>query len=184
MKKFLLLAVFFGLTASMFSKSIAGKEFPDNLKIGKYNLVFNGGGVIKKFLFKVYAIGLFTESKTSDANAILNNKPYAIRIHFIHNGVTDDKIKEAWKEGFHKSTGGNVAPLQKEFETFMSYFKGTYNENDTYQFEYVPGEGTKIIINWKVQGVIPGAGFAKALAGIWIGSDPRDNDVKNDMLGK
>jgi hypothetical protein len=172
------------LSINLNSKDFGGKNFPDKLQLGNYNLVLNGGGVIKKLLFKVYAIGLFSESQNPDPNQLINGKPWAVRMHFIYDGVSDEKIKNGWTEGLTKTTGGNLNSIKKEYDTFMSYFKGEYKENDTFQFEYIPGEGTKVVINWKLAGIIPGQNFAKALLSIWIGSEPRDKDVKNQLLGK
>jgi hypothetical protein len=44
--------------------------------------------------------------------------------------------------------------------------------------------GTKIYKNSELKGTIPGLEFKKALFAIWLGSNPAQESLKNDMLGK
>lgn len=186
MKSLLVLLVVMGL---LFVRLDAAEEsdvkLPDKMKLGDKELVYNGAGTITKFFFKVYVIALYVEKKTNDANYLLNKDvPYIIYMHFKRDGIGSDKIIDAWNEGFEKSTGGKTDKIKDKIKEFNSWFDGIeMNENDTYRFEYLPGTGTKVYINNKYKGNIPGFAFKKALLGIWLGSDPRDDDVKEEMLG-
>lgn len=168
------------------SKEVGGINMPDNLKSGNENLVLNGAGVVKKFLFKVYAIGLYLDKKNNNAGSILSQeKNMTIRMHFLRGGISDDKIIDGWNTGFKKATGGKLDPIKNEITTFNGWFKGMeVAENGSFVFEYIPSEGTKVYINGKLKGTIKGSAFKKALFGIWIGNDPRDEGVKESMLGK
>ncbi len=169
----------------VFAKNIGGAEMPDKLMLESTNLTLNGGGVIKKFFLKVYAIGLYLENKSGDANSILNSdKPYIIRMHFLRGGITSDKINDSWKEGFGKATGNNTASIQNEINKFIAIFNFEIQDNNIFQFEYKPGAGTKVFVNNSLKGTISGFAFKKALLGIWLGAKPRDEDVKEAMLGK
>ena len=171
--------------SSLFSREIKGINVPENLKMGNENLVLNGAGVIKKFLFKVYIIGLYLDKKNQDENQLLNqDKSYILRLHFVRNGISAEKIVESWNTGFGKATGGKTDPIKNEISQFNSFFNFEVNENDIFQFEYKPGSGTKVIINNKQKGIIGGFAFRKALLGIWLGKDPRDEGVKEKLLGK
>ncbi|MCX6155540.1 MAG: chalcone isomerase family protein [Candidatus Kapabacteria bacterium] len=184
MKKYFTILLFLCFSFAA-GKNIGGITLPETLKSDGQNLSLNGCGIITKFFLKVYAIGIYLEAKSGDENAILNaDKPYTIRMHFLRSGISADKINDAWKEGFEKATGGNTGQIQKEIAQFKSYFNFEINENMIFQFEYKPGVGTKIYINDKLNGVIPGFAFKRALIGIWIGSDPRDKGVKKELLGK
>ena len=181
---FVLIFVLISSTAAS-AKEIAGINMPDNLKLDNKTLVLNGTGVIKKFLFKVYAIGLYLEKKSSDENELLNqDKPYIIRLHFVRDDIPAENIIEAWNAGFEKSTDKKITPIKKEIEQFNSYFTETIRENNVFQFEYIPGTGTRVLINNQLKGTIPGWQFKKALLSIWIGKNPRDSGVKDDLLDK
>ena len=186
MKTFLVL-ILFGLISSayLYAYEESGIDLPATKKLGDKTLVFNGAGTIKKFFFKIYVIALYVENKTHDANYLLNKDvPYIIYMHFKHNGISDEKIINAWNEGFEKATGHNTSKIKNEIQKFDNFFKGIEtNEGDTYRFEYLPGTGTKVYINNKYKGNIPGFAFKRALLGIWLGKDPRDDDVKEELLG-
>lgn len=184
MKKCLIIALLliFGLSSS--AKEIGGKKLPDNLTINNANLILNGAGVIKKFFFKVYAIGLYLDKKSKDPKQILSDdKTMAIRMHFIRDGINRDKIVDAWQDGFEKNSKQLQDKLKSRFDKFCSFFSDEVKENDIFQFEYLPGTGTKILINGQQKGIIEGNDFKKMLFGIWLGEDPRDDDVKDEMLG-
>jgi hypothetical protein len=159
---------------------------PDNLKSGSDNLTLNGAGVIKKMFFKVYVIGLYLDKVSKDENVLLNqDKPYIIRMHFVRDGISADKIIEAWNTGFGKATGGKTDNIKNEIKQFNAFFEGNeIKENYIFQFDYKPGAGVRVYINGKMKGTIGGFNFRKALLGIWLGADPRDSGVKDDMLGK
>jgi len=141
-----------------------GITLPATKKLGDKTLVYNGAGTIKKFFFKIYVIALYVEKKTSDANYLLNKDvPYIIYMHFRHNGISDEKIIDAWNEGFKKATNGKTDKIKQQIAQFDGYFKG--------------------YINNKYKGTVKGFNFKRALLGIWLGNDPRDDDVKEEMLG-
>ena len=155
------------------------------MKIENETLVLNGAGVVTKLIFKVYAIGLYLDSKTSDLNTIMNSdKSYIIRMHFVRT-IGRDKMIESMNTGFYKSTNGKPESLKKEISQLNSFFtESELKENDILQFEYKPGTGTKITLNGKLKGLIPGYPFKRALMGIWMGDQPRQESVKKELMGK
>ena len=184
-KGFFLLIILLILTSFAISKEISGIDMPETLKSGNVSLTLNGAGIIKKLIFKVYAIGMFFETKSSDANAIMyQDKPYIIRMHFLRT-IGRDKMVESMNTGFYKSTGGKPETLKKEIDQLNTFFsEKELKEDQILQFEYIPGTGTKITLDGKLKGNIPGFPFKRALIGIWLGSDPRDESVKQKLLGK
>ena len=181
----MLLLILILATFYMTSKEVGGKNLSDNLKIENNSLFLNGAGVIKKFFFKIYAIGLYLPSKSNDSKNILKtDKAMSLKLHFIRNDIDVSKIQESWDEGFKKSTGGNTAGLNNEIKQFKSCFTNNIKEDDTFQFDYLPGSGTKIYVNKQLKATITGVNFKSALFGIWLGDDPRDDGVKDKLLGK
>ena len=182
---FILLLIIALASTIMISKDTGGKNLPDNIKIENNNLVLNGAGVIKKFFFKIYAIGLYLPEKSNDPKKILKaDKAMSLKMHFIRNDIDVAKILEGWDEGFKKSTGNNISAIKNEINTFKSCFKNNIKEDDTFQYDYIPGTGTRIYINNQLKATITGMNFKAALFGIWLGEDPRDDGVKDKLLGK
>ena len=53
---------------------------------------------------------------------------------------------------------------------------------DRYALTYIPGQGTELALNNKPLITIEGADFASAYFGIWLGRDPIDSGLKQQLL--
>jgi hypothetical protein len=173
------------MTAPAPAKEIGGVNLPDTLPAGKEQLVLNGVGLRTKMFIKVYAGGLYLRKKDNDAQKIINaDEPMAIRLHFVYDGVSHEKLIEAWNEGFVNATGGNLAPLKESIEKFNSFFTEEARKGNIYDIIYAPGEGVSVIIKGKLLGTIKGLDFKKSVFAIWLGDKPADNSLKQGMLGR
>src|SRR5574340_908368 len=84
------------MTAPVQAKEIGGVNLPDTLPAGKEQLILNGAGLRTKFFIKVYAGGLYLKKKETDARKIIAaDEPMAIRMQFIYDGVSREKIGRA-----------------------------------------------------------------------------------------
>ena len=168
-----------------YSLEIGGSVLPDSLVAGNERLILNGGGLRKKFFFKIYAGGLYLAEKSSDAKQIIQaNAPMAIRMHFIYDGVSADKLIEAWNEGFSAATGGKTGSLQGSIDKFNGFFTQEAKQGDVYDIIYTPEEGTRVYIKDRLMGVIPGLDFKQAVFAVWLGEEPADQNLKQGMLGR
>ncbi|MDI6795798.1 MAG: chalcone isomerase family protein [Desulfatibacillaceae bacterium] len=189
MKKMLVLACCFLLFAAPASaRSLGGVELPETLDADGVTLNINGADVRKKFKFvSVYAGGLYLAQKASDATAIINaDEPMAIAMAWIRGNTPKADVAEAWKEGFGRATGGNLASINDGFERFLAFFPEKYEKNDLFVFAYTPERGTALIYNGVEKDVIEGMEFKKALFGNWLGENPGDSSLENlkrKMLG-
>ena len=173
------------MTAPAPAKEIGGVNLSDTLPAGKEQLVLNGAGLRTKMFIKVYAGGLYLRKKDSDAQKIINaDEPMAIRLHFVYDGVSHEKLIEAWNEGFVNATGGNLAPLKESIDRFNSFFTEEARKGNIYDIIYSPGEGVSVIIKGKLLGIIQGLDFKKSVFAIWLGDKPADNSLKQGMLGR
>jgi hypothetical protein len=173
------------MTAPASAKEIGGVNFPDALPAGNEQLVLNGAGLRTKMFIKVYAGGLYLRKKDNDAQKIINaDEPMVIRLHFVYDGVSQDKLIEAWNEGFANATGGNLAPQKESINKFNSFFTEEARKGNIYDIIYTPGEGISVIIKGKLLGTIKGLDFKKSVFGIWLGDKPADNSLKQGLLGR
>lgn len=167
-----------------YAAEIGGVNLPETLVAGNETLTLNGAGLRKKFFLKVYAGGLYLTEKSTDAKQVLQaNVPMAIRMHFIYDGVSAEKLIDAWNEGFSAATHGKTGPLQEEINKFNSFFTEEAKEGDIYDIIYTPEEGTRVYIKDRLMGVIPGLDFKQAVFAIWLGEKPADGGLKEGMLG-
>ncbi len=166
---------------------IGGVELPKSMKIGAKTLLLNGAGLRTKTILaiKIYAGGLYLEKKNSDPDDIISaDRPMAIKMNFIYNGVSAKKIVNTWNEGFEKYSPRLSGSLQEKVNKFNSFFTEEVNRGDTFDIIYLPGKGVAVHVKGELKGVVEGLEFKKALFSIWLGSDPCDKGLKAGMLGE
>ena len=166
-----------------YAAETGGVTLSETLVAGNETLSLNGAGLRKKFFIKVYAGGLYLTEKSADAEQIIQaNAPMAIRMHFIYDGVSAEKLIDTWNEGFSAATGGKTGSLQEKIDKFNSFFIEEAKKGDVYDIIYTPGEGARVYIKDRLMGVIPGLDFKQALFAIWLGEKPADEGLKEGML--
>lgn len=165
--------------------TLNGVTLPAKLSYESQNLSLNGGGIRTKLIFKLYTAGLYLESKSSDGAAILKaDKPMAIRMVITSNKINSSNMSEAIEEGFSKSTGGKVAPIQSKMDELVKTFsKDPIEVGNIFDLVYVPGEGVKSYKNGELKTTIKGLDFKQALFGIWLSENPIQSGLKNNLLG-
>lgn len=174
------------LAVSMFdtgalARELAGVTLPDTLKSGEMTLKLNGLGLRKKSVVKVYVGGLYLESPSKDAGAILAaDQAKAIRMHFLRD-LAKTQLVEAFQTGFEanaKDKTGQKAAFDK-----MLALVPDVKEGDTLTFTYLPGKGTTLQVGSKELGVFAGKGFGDAVFSIFLGPKPPSEALQKGMLG-
>jgi hypothetical protein len=167
-------------TAALASE-LSGVTLPDTLQAGDKTLKLNGLGLRKKAVFKVYVGGLYLESPSKDANAILAaDQAKAIRMHFLRD-LTKAQLVEAFQEGFDANVKDGT-PQKAAFDRMLALVPDV-KEGSTMTFTYLPGKGTTLSAGNKELGVFEGKGFADAVFAIWLGPKPPSDDLKKGLLG-
>ena len=166
---------------------VEGVNIPDKISLDTTSLFLNGTGVRNKFHLKVYVAALYLPSKSNNPEEIMNkNEPQAIVLHITSILMTSGNMSKYISEGFYRSTGGKVAPIQKQIDLALSIFNAEpVSKFDKFELFYLPEEnGVKAYKNGKFLSFIPGGlEFKKAMLGIWLSNDPVDEDLKIGILG-
>ncbi len=165
------------------AKTVKGVHVPDTFKAGGTSLVLNGTGMRTKFGFDIYIGALYLTSKRSDGAAIAADEPMAVRLHIVSGLITPERMEENTRDGFMKSTGGNIAPFRAGMETFIGTFKDGIKVGDRYDLVYLPGKGTQVYKNGVPRSRVEGLAFKRALFGIWIGPRSIHEGLRKGMLG-
>lgn len=188
MKKFKTLSILFLsiLTSSIFAQTIiSGVSLPDLRTVQGEKLLLNGAGLREKLWIDLYVGALYVQTKTSDANKIINaDEAMAINLNIVSGLINSENMIEAVEEGFEKSTNGNQDKYSEQITAFISAFKDPIVDGNEFVIAYIPGTGVVIIKNKKVIKTIRGLEFKKVLFGIWLGEKPADKKLKNGMLAK
>jgi len=179
------LLVLLFLVTSASALEIGGVKLPDSVKVAGETLSLNGAGLRTKLFFKIYAGGLYLTAPCRHAATVINaDEPMRVRMHFIYDGVSAEKLQEGWKDGFALTAPDADENLQQGMAAFIDLFNEAADENDVYDIDWLPGKGVEVSFNGNLQGVISGLDFKKALFAIWLGNKPVDADLKEGMLGQ
>lgn len=181
-------AVILAFAGACGAASVGDVSFPDSITISNDlpALTLNGAGMRKKFIIKVYAGALYLPSKSSDPDAISSMAgPKRVLMHFVYDGVSGDKLIEAWREGFQKNLSRSLYDAMKpRLDQFCSMFTLEMKKGDEIALDMAPGKGTMVYIKGRLIGTIEGDDFYNnALLRVWLGPEPPDEGIKRGMLG-
>ncbi len=161
---------------------LAGVHIPDSATVGGKKIVLNGMGLREKFFIDVYVGALYLPSRTNNAQqAISQDVPKRIVMHFIYDQVTAAQLNEVWREGFGSAPGG--ATHKASVDKLCSWM-ATVTSGDEIILDYAPGSGTTVTVKGAKKGTIPGADFMKVLWSVYLGPVPPTEKLKKGMLGR
>ena len=163
--------------------TLAGVTLPDKVDVAGQALVLDGMGLRKVFFIKVYVAGLYLPAKERVAAKVLAaDTPRRMAFHFLH-GVSAKQMCEAWEEGLAANTPAAPAEVEAGFRTLCTYMEEIPSGNEMV-LTYLPGQGTRVEVNGKAKGTLPGKPTADAVLATWIGPRPAPGeDFKRAVLG-
>lgn len=166
------------------TKLVAGVSVPLQTTVENTTLYLNGAGIREKWWIDLYVGALYVPQVTRNAQLLIQqDKPMIMRLHIVSSLVTRDRMMESIEEGFQKALDGNTGPYQKRIEQLKSFFTKELHKNDVVELRYLPKVGVKVFLNETYLGTISGLDFKQALFSIWLGDNPVDEDLKQNLLG-
>lgn len=165
-----------------------GVRFDDKLALGGRELLANGAGVRRKFVFDVYAIALYLPARASTAEAVLAQPaPRRIAIRLLRDVAAGDFV-----DALRKGLRDNLAPaemtaLGPQIEQFAQTLlaAGEVKKGSAVDLDHLPGSGTRVTLGGQVRGRdIAGDAFFNGLLAVWLGGKPVQDDLKNRLLGR
>ncbi len=185
MKKFsLLFFILMSITTFQAQTEVGDATLPNTVEFNGENLTINGAGIREKYFFDIYAGGLYLKEKSSNASAIAKaDNTMAIKLHILSGMMSRNKMATALRDGFKKSTNGNLKPYQERIDKFIGFIKEEIEVDQIYDIVYEKGKGSVIYKDGKERGFVKGLDFKEALFNIWLGNKPADKGLKKAMLG-
>lgn len=163
--------------------SLGGVTMPETMTVAGEKLQLNGMGLRKKLWIKVYVGGLYLQQPSSSPQVVAtSDQVKRMRMRFLTDRATREKLSDAWYEGFAANCGADARRLSSEIDRFVGWF-GDMSDGDVVDITYVPGTGTTVAVNGAEEGTIPGEAFADALFMVWVGPEPPSGDFKEGILG-
>jgi hypothetical protein len=177
----LIAAAVFVLASTARADDIEGVSFPVQLDGSNGAWILHGTGLLRYRIFiKGYVAALYLREKLHP-EAILGDIPRRLEIAYFWSLEAEDFAK-ATVEGIAR----NVDPATYQtLQDRMDQLNALYEDvepGDRYALTYVPGAGTELSLNGRSLGSIAGADFSSALFGIWLGEEPLDEDLRDQLL--
>lgn len=169
------------------AREVRGIKFADNSTLAGQTLQLNGAGVRVKVIVDVYAAGLYLPRKDTAAASIFEMQgPKSMHIVLLRD-LTGEDFADAMIKGFRKnnsdSDNAKYLPRLETIRATMLTF-GNVKKGTSIHIDFVPGAGTRALVGGVQKGAdIPGEDFYAALLKIWLGNQPVDGSLKEDLLG-
>ncbi len=163
------------------------EDFPEPIILENLELVLNGTATRSVFGIGIYNAGLYVDQATNDEVEIMerNHGPKRLKIVMLRS-VPEAKFASA----VHDNLDKNLTPLEQEIhaQALAVFFKAFENGADLVRgsevvIDYLPSEGTVVMVDGERQAVIPGHEFYHALLRLWIGK-PLQASIKTGLLNK
>ena len=167
---------------------ISGVTLEDPIDFNGAKLQLNGAGIRYKAIFKVYVVGLYLGKKAAtpeEVAALPGAKRISINLlREIDSRELGKSFTKAFEENTPKAEMFRLIPaLFKMGQIFSDHKKMTAGESLT--IDWIPGTGTVISVKGKPQGEpIKEVEFFNAMTRIWLGPQPADWKLKDELLGK
>ena len=170
------------------AKERDGVTLEDRVTVDGKPLVLNGrlGLRVRKILLvsvKVYVIGLYLETLSTDGRAILAADRIKRVDLVVRRDLSGADVAGAIAEAMNDANPTRKDSLAPRIASFQKLFPNVAT-GERISLTYVPGKGTAVAIQGSDKGTISGDDFAEALFSVWLGTRPIQEDVKNDLLGR
>lgn len=167
---------------------VAGVKLEDSLELQGSKLQLNGAGVRTKVIFKVYVAGLYLNKKAQTPEEVLAaTGPKRMSLTMLRD-IDAAELGKLFTKGVEDNTPKSevsklVPGLVRMGQLFADQKK--LKSGDNVLIDWVPGTGTTLTINGKVQpDPFKEPEFFNALMRIWFGDKPADSSLKDALLGK
>jgi hypothetical protein len=166
---------------------VGGVKLDDRVRVQTADLQLNGAGVRTRYLFDVYAIGLYLAEKKADPAAVValpGNKRVAI--HMLRDVGAETFIAaltDGVRANHSQAEVQRLEPRLKELAATMAQMKEA-RKGSVIALDFA-GSQTQLVVDGKPVGrPIDGEDFYRALLRIWLGDKPVQEDLKKALLGQ
>lgn len=166
--------------AEPWSDEIGGAAFPRSVRVEGVPLELHAVGLLRWFFLTGYAAGLYL-SPGAGPDAALADAPKRLEIHYFHAIDGEDFGPAAWQVLARSLDEPELARVRERAERMAAAYQDV-KPGDRYSLTYLPGVGTRLALNGEPKVTVPGADFARAYFGIWLGPHPIDESLRDQLL--
>lgn len=151
------------------------------------DLVLNGAGIRNYLFFDIYRVALYLPQRQSDVRQVLHDElPRRVQITLLRD-ISAERDVDFLMAGLEDNNSAEeLAAIQAPVEQFLNIIRrmGKVPKGHVVLLDYQPAVGTRVWLNRRLLGVVPGAAFNRSLLKIWLGENPIAKDLKRALLGE
>jgi hypothetical protein len=178
------LAVILSVPFPASAAEMEGVEFADEVSFSHpidQTLRLHGIGLLRyRVLFKGYVAALYLPEGVSGEDA-LEDVSRRLELSYFWSIGADDFANAADRLLERELNAAQLAPLRFRIDALHAAYRDVRPE-DRYSLTYFEGVGTELRLNGQLLVLIPGADFARAYFGIWLGPQALDADLRDALL--
>lgn len=179
------MAASFLILAPLPAREIEGFEIASQVSISGKTLSLNGAGVRTVTLLilpvKAYVAAFYTPSPLRSEKAVVASPgPLVFTFTFLQ-GVSADQVRQAWRAQLDTSVTKTYPTFTTDRDVFASSF-GPMKRGGMHTVE-IEGQETRVFDGSKLIATISGRNFQAAFSGMWFGSNPVQESLKQALLG-
>jgi hypothetical protein len=161
---------------------IEGVRFADQVRSRDVTLQLRCAGLLRYKLFiKAYVAALYLGDGTA-THDVLADVPKRLELNYFWS-IAGADFGRAGDEILRRNVDEKTfATLRPRLDRINAWYRDV-KPGDRYSLTYLPGVGTQLAFNGSEIGMIDGADFAKAYFQIWLGDDPIDAKLREQLLG-
>ena len=176
------------LPLSSSALTIDGYEIPQIIPATSDHAELKLNGAAMRILYGVvdtYIGKLYVENPTTDADALIASEEYKRMVYkIVLKRVSGRRIAKAMYDALQLNVSQEEAiRLEKRLQLLVTMFDSSLKKGEESYLEWVPSQGSRIVLNEVVKGIIPGKDFYDAILRIWIGDNPVGSTFKRQVLG-
>ena len=181
MKKVLCCLTFFTVVCSLAQTKVGVVRFNDTDKFGETELMLNGAGEREK----LYAIGLYldfeVEGPEDGVKVAEKDKEMAVTIKVL-SSMNQKGLEKLIRGGIEVATNGNSFKLEDQIRKFIGLLPNDVKKFDIIKILHTKGGKLTVFRNRTILGTMTNMEFKTALFKIWLGENPVDYDLKENLL--
>jgi hypothetical protein len=169
--------------------TVSGVKYDETIDVRGTKLVLNGAGVRYKGPFKVYSAGLYMTKKAGSPEEVLATPgPKRMSITMLRE-IDSGELGKLFSRGMEdnmpdKAAFSKLIPGVMRMSQLFTDCKKLM-PGDNFTIDWVPGTGTVITVKCsKDTEPFKEPEFYNALLRIWLGPNPADWKLKENLLGK
>ncbi len=173
---------------------VTNLSYSDTVKLeDDTTLSLVGIGIAQEYRNDIYIGALYTQGKQKTPDDILDpDIAKRMSIRFLANSYSPNQVSRYWKQRIAMNNDpSSWKPFTKHIIRLSRIFTDSfvksgenYIKGDEINFDYLPGQGTKVYINGQFIQAINKKDFYPLLLKTWLGSVPPTKAFQSGILGE